>query len=126
MTAEFEVEASVLGQSSFSDVEVRHDFEAGDEGVLQEPHIGGHGHLLQRSIHAVADAQVVFQRLQMNVCGAFPDGFAENLIHETHHGRFFVVFQNGHFLTQGVMFCLVHFALDQFIEARCSHAIPGA
>ena len=62
----------------------------------------------------------------MNVRGAFPDGFAEDLIDETHHGRLLVVFQNGHFLTQGVMFCLVHFALDQFIKARRSHAIPGA
>ena len=46
---------------------------------------------MQNSVDSVPDAQIVFQRFDVNISGALCDGFPNDLVNEFHHGRLRVV-----------------------------------
>ena len=70
---------------------MRHDFEARNDGALQHAQLRRHGHLVQDAVDAVADAQIVFQRLDVDIRGALVDRFADDLVDEFNHARLRVV-----------------------------------
>jgi len=80
---------------------------------LQEADVWRDGDLGECAVHAIADAEVAFERLDMDVRGAFADGLAEDLIHEAHDRGFLVVFEHGDFLAECVGFGVAVFFVDE-------------
>ena len=108
-----DVDASVLRQAFLGNVHSRHDLHAGDERRLITLELRRHRRLVQNAVDAVADAQFVFRRLEVNVRGAVFVGLPDDLIDELDDARLLVAF--GDFLV------LAHqqfdrFVLGQFIE----------
>src|SRR5690606_14098512 len=81
-----EVDASVLRQAFFGDVEARHDFEARDDGVLEAQEVFRHGHGDQQAIDAVADAELAFLGFEVDVGGLVGDGLGDDVGDEAHDG----------------------------------------
>ena len=65
-----DLDAAVLRQPLFRDAHVGHDLDAADERGLQL--LGRIGHDLQHAVDAVAQAQPLLQRLEMNIARAHP------------------------------------------------------
>ena len=58
-------DATVLRHAAFGNVQVRHDFEARNHRQRQV--LRRRRHFIQRAVHAVADAEFRFKRLEMDV-----------------------------------------------------------
>ena len=86
-----QIHPAILRQAPLGDVHVRHHFEARDDGGLQKAQLRRHRHFVQNAIDAITNAQIVFERLDMNVRGALDDRLANDLVDELHHGSFGVV-----------------------------------
>ena len=70
------LDAAVLGEAFFGDVDAGHDFEAADERAF---HAQGDAVALDAfAVDAVADADAVLHRLDVNIAGAIADGFADH------------------------------------------------
>ena len=79
-----EVDAAVLGQAALRDVHVRHHFQARDDGRLQEAQLRRDRDFVQDAIDAVTNAQIVFERLDVDVGRAFVNRFTDDLVNEFH------------------------------------------
>ena len=77
-----EIDAAILRQPALGDVHVRHHFQAREDRRLKKPKLRRHGNFVEDAVDAVADAQIVFERLDVDVGGALVDGFADDLVHE--------------------------------------------
>lgn len=91
LPAELEGEPAILGQAPFGNIEVGHDFEAGNDRGLEELELGWDRDFPKDAIDAVADLEIVFQWFDVNVGGAFVECFADELVDETDDGGFRVV-----------------------------------
>ena len=80
--AELDGEATVLGQALFRNVETGHELEP------QRHRVGdlrvGLGLDVQHAVDAVADAQALLLRLDVDVGSAHPQGFGEQRIEQAH------------------------------------------
>ena len=79
-----EVDAAVLREAAFRDVEARHDLQARDDRVLEAGEVVGQRDRDEDAVDAVADAQVVLLRLEVDVRRAFGDGLREDFGDEAH------------------------------------------
>ena len=77
---------------------------------------------MQNTVDAIANAQIVFQRLDVNVCGAFVDGLADDLVDELHHARLRVVAGDVVRLL-AIFLIIVTRGLKQFLKRLGSNAI---
>ena len=77
-----QIDAAVLRQAALGDVHVRHDFQARDDGRLQHAQLRRHRDFVQDAVDAVTNAQIVLQRLDVNIRGALDDRFADDLVDE--------------------------------------------
>ena len=98
LAAHGQLDAAILRQSALSDIEPRHDLDArGDRG--RQTH-GGRLGFVQNAVIAVANAQPVLERLDVDIGGAGFHGAGDDLVDQTDHGRL-----AGHVLqTFGVVF----------------------
>ena len=71
-----DLDAAVLRQALLGDVQVAENLDARNDRRLKALDLRRHRHLLQHAVDAVADAQLVFERLEVNVGGAQLDGVA--------------------------------------------------
>ena len=83
--------AAILRQAALGDVHVRHHFQARDDGRLQQAQLRRHRDFVQDAVDAIANAQIVLERLDVNVGRALEDRFANDLVHEFHDRRFRIV-----------------------------------
>ena len=81
------LDAAVLRQAFFGDVEVAQNFDARNDGRLKALELRGHGNVLQLAVNAVADAEFVLERFEMDVRRAQFDGVLQNLVDEADDGR---------------------------------------
>src|SRR5713226_1326491 len=107
------VDAAVLRQTLLRDVHSRHHLDAGDDRGLVTLQLRRHRGLVQNAVNAVADAQFVLRRLEMDVGRAVLKRLPDNLIDEFDDARFLVAFRD--------LLVLAHEQLDrlvlgQFIE----------
>ena len=79
-----EVDTSVLREAALRDVEARHNLQARDDRVLEAGEIIWKRDRDEDTIDAVADAQIVFLRLEVDVRRAFGDGLREDFGDEAH------------------------------------------
>ena len=86
-----QLNSAVLRETPFRDVHVRHHFQARDDSRLQQAQLRRHRYFVQNSVDPIADTQIVFERLDVNVRRTFNNGFANDLIDELDHGSFRVV-----------------------------------
>ncbi len=122
-----EIDAAILRHAALGDVEIGHDLDARNHAGLQHLDLRRHGHFVQHAVDAVADAQVVLQRLDVNIGRAFVERRAHDLVDEADHGRL------GIFLVEDVDFLLqiegrvVDIAAFQDrVEGFRAHAVAGA
>ncbi len=80
--AGFHGDAPVMGQAFFGDVQAGHDFEPRDHRRMEEAHVGGQRDGFEHAVHAVAQADRVGVRLDMDVGRLEPQGFLEELVDE--------------------------------------------
>ena len=73
------------GSAAFGNVQVRHDLDARDH--RQRQMLRRRRHFVKRAVHAVADAEFGFERLEMNVTRAVLHGLEQDQIHELHDGH---------------------------------------
>ena len=90
-----EVDAAVLREAAFGDVEARHDLQARDDRVLEAGQVVRERDRDQDTVDAVADAEIIFLRLEVDVRRAFGDGLREDFGDEAHHGGVLVGFDVG-------------------------------
>ena len=84
-----------------------------------------HRDFVQDSIDSIPDAQVVFQRLDVNISGALRNRFADDLVNEFHHGRLRIIRiqLNGGL---GVLQRIHRTSrLQNLVESFCANAIEG-
>ena len=65
---QMQIDAPVLRQAAFGNVQVRHDFDARNDGQRQM--FRRRRHFIKRAVHAIADAKFRFKRLEVNVARA--------------------------------------------------------
>ena len=68
-----------------------HDLQARDDRALQRLDVFRHGDFVQAAVDAVADAQVVLQRLDVDVGGALVERLADDLVDELDDAGLLVV-----------------------------------
>ena len=83
--AEVELDAPVLRQATLGNVEVREDFEAREDG--QGEVLGRWWHLIESTVDAVADFELVLKGFEVNVGGLSADGLGEHEVDVTDDGR---------------------------------------
>ena len=90
---------------------------------MQHAQLRRHGDLMQNSINPITNAQVILERLNMDVRRPFENCLANDLVNEFDYGRFGVV---GVQLVRGFAF-LKHFegavAFQDFIERLCADPV---
>ena len=123
VAVELQVDTAILRQPALGNVEVRHDLETRNQRVLQQAHVGRHRHLEKAAVNAVADAQIALQRLYVNVRGALAQGFTEDLVHEVHHGGFFIRLVQDVDLLGHVVAGEIFAAFQQLFEVFSAHAV---
>src|SRR5207253_5556013 len=79
-----ELDAAVLGEAAFGDIEVGHALDPGDEGGLEA--IGRDHDLVEDAVHAEADAEDLFVGLEVDVGGAAADGVDQDHVDELDDG----------------------------------------
>jgi hypothetical protein len=84
------VDAAVLGEAFLGDVHAGHHLDAGEDGGLVALELGRHRGLVQDAVDAVADAQFVLGRLEMDVGGAVLEGLPDDLVDELDDAGFLV------------------------------------
>ena len=80
------LDAPILRQALLGDVEVAENLHARHDGRLEPLDLGRHRHVLQHAVNAVADAEFVLERLEVDVRGAQLDGVAQHLVDEADDG----------------------------------------
>ncbi len=86
--------------------------------------LGGTGTSWQHAVDAVADAQVVLQRLDVDVGGALLERLAEDLVDEVHHrGLLVVLVQHGDLLLHVIGTAVAVAAFEQFFKVLRAHAV---
>ena len=76
------LDAAVLRQAFFRDVEMAQNFDARNDGRLKSFQLRRHGHFLQLAVNAVADAEFVLERFEVDVRRAQFDRVLQNLVDE--------------------------------------------
>ncbi len=89
-----DIDATVLGEAFFGDVHAGHDLDAGDERRLVTLQLRRHGGLMEDAVNAIADAQLVLLRLEMDVSGAVLEGLPNDLVDELDDAGFLVAFRD--------------------------------
>ena len=75
-----------LRQPALSDIELRHQLEARDDGGFE---LTRRRFLIpEHAVDAVADAEFFFERLDVDIAGALFNGLGDHRIDETNDGRF--------------------------------------
>ena len=92
LAGDLEGDAAVLRSAALGNVEAGHDFQAGDHGILEHFDPLRNGGLVEDAVDAVADAEVVAERFEVDVGRALVEALAEDLVHELHDRGFGVVF----------------------------------
>ena len=77
-----DLDAAVLRQALLGDVQVAENLDARNDGRLKALDLRRHRHVLQHAVNAVADAEFVLERFEVNVRGAQLDGVAQHLVDE--------------------------------------------
>ena len=102
-----EVDAPVLGAAALRDVQLRHDFQARDEGGLEVDKIVGQAHRGKFSVNAVTDDEGVLLRFEMDIRGTIGCGLGNDFIDEADDGCIFIFLLLGFFLdTKGLEVCV--------------------
>src|ERR1700730_7436753 len=83
--AQLELDAAVLREAALGDVELGHDLHAADDRCLQL-HRRLH-RLVEHAVDAVADAEVLLVRLDVDVARALLDRVEQDQVHELDHWR---------------------------------------
>ena len=89
-----DVDAAVLRKTLFRDVHSRHDFDTRNDGSLIALKLRGHRRLVKNAIDAITNPQLVFGRLEMNICGAIFVGFPNDLVNELDNAGFLIALGN--------------------------------
>ena len=90
-SADLQIDAAVLRQTPLGDIHVRHHFQARDDGRLQQAQLRRHRDFVEDAVDAVANAQIVLERLDVDVGRALVDRFANDLVDKFHDGRVGIV-----------------------------------
>ena len=89
---------------------------------MKDPDLWGHRGLVEDSVDAVTDAQIMAQGLEMDVGGPLIESLAQDLVHEFHHGCFRILsIQDVDLLLFGDGFQIP--SLEKFLKGFCTHTI---
>src|SRR3989442_1286436 len=80
--ANLEPDAPVLREALLGDVEVAEDLDARDDGGVELADLARDVGLVEHAVDAVAHAELVVKRIDVNVAGAQLQGFGEDLVDE--------------------------------------------
>ena len=96
-----QVDTSVLWQSPLRNIQMRHDFNSGDQGSLKQFDPRRDRNIPQNSVDPVSHLKIVLQRLNVNIGRPLLQSFSDNLIHKLDdRGLRIVLIQNGRLLFQ--------------------------
>ena len=80
-----DLDAAVLRQAAFGDIQRRHQLHARNDRGLQFARRRVLIH--QHAVDAVANAEFFFERLDVNIAGALFDGLRDHRVHQADDGR---------------------------------------
>src|SRR5690606_35532331 len=78
-------ETAVLRLAALGDVDVGHDLDARDHAVLDG--LARTLHLMEHTVNAVPDAEVLLCRLNVNIGCTVLNGLRADEVHKSHNGR---------------------------------------
>ena len=81
------LDPTVLRQSLFGDVQLRHDLESADNGRLKSIDLGGRRLRMQDAVDPVTDQQAVRLAFDMHVAGSRLNRFQQDLIDQSYDRR---------------------------------------
>ena len=108
------LDAAVLRQAFFRDVEMAQNLDARNNGRLELFQLRRHGHFLQLAVNAVPDSEFVLERFQVDVRGAQFDRVLQHLVDEA-DDRSLVL---GAFVEVGVLGVFIHHLNAFFLLQR--------
>ena len=91
-----DVDSAVLREAFLGDVHAGHDLDARDERRLIALQLRRHRRLVQNAVHAVADAELVLRRLEVNIRRPILERLPDDLVDELDHAG--VLIALGYFL----------------------------
>src|SRR5438477_5724265 len=118
-----QIHAAILRQTSFGDVHMRHHFQSRNNRGVKHAQLWRHRHFVQNSVDAVTNADVVLERLDVNIGRTLGDRFADTLINEFNDGGFGIVRVD---VRRGLSFMQdfkTPIGLENFIEGFRAHAV---
>src|SRR5262249_12548885 len=80
------LDAAVLWQTLFRDVQVRHDLDAADDRGLKAADFRRQHLRLQQTVDAVPNSERLLLRFDVNITRSFVGGFDQNLIDQADDG----------------------------------------
>ena len=113
---------TVLRQSLFGDVEFCHDLQTRDDGGLEAIDLRWNGLVLKDAVDTVANDDPCGLRFDVNVAGTRVDGFHEDFVDQSDHGRFLGLFAQ--LASIGFEF-LKQFDLIVFVASGSHQAFDG-
>ena len=126
LAADLQLDAAVLRHAALGDVQLRHDLEPGDQRRLEL--VGRLHDLLQRTVDAVAHAQLVLEALEVDVAGAALHGVGEDGVDQLDDRG--VVDGGSERRRREVLVLLLHHLdvaldADDVVEQRLHHRVAG-
>ena len=92
---------------------------------MQDAQLRRHSNLVQDPVDSVANPQIVFLRFNMNIGRTLENRFANDLVHEFHHGRLGILVIQ----LDGSLRVLQHLKgtirLENFVECFCADTIES-
>ena len=80
MPLKLKVNPAVLGQATLSNVQMRHNLQAGNDRALQRFNIIWNGNIDQQSINTITNAQIIVERLYMDIRGSLLQRLPNDLV----------------------------------------------
>ena len=82
---DLDLDAAVLRQAPFGDIQLGHELEAADDGGLE---LARRRFLIEEhAVHAEAHAEFLLERLDVNIAGALLDGLGDHGVDQADDGR---------------------------------------
>ena len=114
------LDAAVVRLAALGNIKAGHDLHGGADRTAHALHALGEGDFLQDAIHAVAQAQRIFERLNVDVRGIQPDGLGNDHVDKPDHAG--VLGLRGDVVGGGILVALFRLG-DQLVNGFSAQAV---
>ena len=119
----FDLESAVLRQALFGDVQTGQNLDAADDRQLKTLYLRRHRRVVQHAVDAIADLELSFIGLDVDVRRPIADRFDENLVDQLDDRGLLGHFDHVAGLVDGIADDLDVFFGDHVLDGRSAHTV---